>query len=76
MAYADGEKVMAKIEYLIKFLYLKVSSNHPATSLYPLPKSDFVRMSYEEAMSKHGSDKPDLRINGLVGSASRFKDLN
>ena len=76
MAYADGEKVMAEIEYLIKSLYLKVSSNHPEILENPLPESAFVRMSYEEAMSKHGSDKPDLRINGLVGSPLTVKDLN
>jgi aspartyl-tRNA synthetase len=76
MAYADGEKVMAEIEDLIKSLYLKVFSNHPKTLEYPLPKSAFIRMSYEEAMSKHGSDKPDLRINGLVGSPLTVKDLN
>ena len=76
MAYADGETVMAEIEYLINSLYLKVSSNHPEILETPLPESAFVRMSYEEAMSKHGSDKPDLRIGGLVGSPLTVKDLN
>jgi aspartyl-tRNA synthetase len=76
MAYADGNKVMKEIEYLIKSLYRRVSSNHPETLGKPLPNSAFVRMSYEEAMSTHGSDKPDLRINGLVGSPLTVKDVN
>ena len=55
MSFASGEDVMAVMEReLIAPLwrhFLSTDLNEP-----------FPRMTYYEAMSKHGSDKPDLRI--------------
>jgi aspartyl-tRNA synthetase len=71
MAWTDGEGVMRRVEKLIKSLYQKFAK--PGTPLAsPLPDIPFLRMSYDEAMSKHGSDKPDLRIKGLVGYVPCF----
>lgn len=64
MAWVDGEGVMQRIEKLIKSLYSKFSKSH--SSLPPLPDGPFYRMTYDTAMSYHGSDKPDLRVPGLV----------
>ncbi len=65
MAFANGELVMNRVEKLMKSIYAKFAQpGSPIAS--PLPDEPFVRVSYEEAMSLHGSDKPDLRIKGLV----------
>ena len=64
MAWTDGEGVMQRVEKFIKSLYKRFGK--PDTALLPLFDGPFYRMSYDEAMSQHGSDKPDLRIPGLV----------
>ncbi|RDL33570.1 Class II aaRS and biotin synthetase [Venustampulla echinocandica] len=64
MAWVDGEGVMQRVEKLIKSLYNKFTK--PRTALLPLPNTPFYRMTYDTAMSYHGSDKPDLRIPGLI----------
>ena len=76
MEYADGRAVMARVEILIKSIY-KYFSTKPAGFLKkPLPDYHFIRMPYEEAMSNHGSDKPDLRIEGLVGYPIMSEDYD
>ena len=55
MSFASGEDVMARVEQdLIAPLWQRF--------LQADLKRPFARMTYAEAMSKHGSDKPDLRI--------------
>jgi aspartyl-tRNA synthetase len=65
MAFANGENIMQVVESLVKSVYRKFAGLGTAFES-PLPDSPFIRMTYEETMSEHGSDKPDLRIKGLV----------
>jgi aspartyl-tRNA synthetase len=65
MAWATGEDVMQRVESLVKSVYTEFTASK-IPRLATLPDSPFQRMSYNDAMSRHGSDKPDLRIKGLV----------
>lgn len=71
MAFADGKTVRDTIEKLLLALYEDYSKpTHNAVQIPCLatsvsPKS-FPLMTYSVAMLKHGTDKPDLRIKGLV----------
>ena len=65
MAWANGEQVMQRVERFMRALWEEFTGSGTLQS--SLPDSPFVRMTYDEAMSKHGSDKPDLRIPGEVG---------
>ncbi|OJJ89265.1 aspartate--tRNA ligase MSD1 [Aspergillus glaucus CBS 516.65] len=54
MSFATGEDVMKVVEGVICRLWSTLMNE-------PAPSGPFRRLSYEEAMSKYGSDKPDTR---------------
>lgn len=56
MSFVDREDVMSVNEGLIVTLYEALKGRKP-------PEVPFPRMSFEEAMEKYGSDKPDLRFD-------------
>ncbi|RBP98399.1 aspartate--tRNA ligase [Bifidobacterium aemilianum] len=66
MAYVDQEDVMAMAEKVIAAIWK--TQGHEVR--LPLP-----RISWQEAMDKYGSDKPDLRFgNPIVELTDYFKD--
>lgn len=59
MAFASGEDVMRVVENVVRRLWRE------RLGIKNLPES-FARMTYQEAMSKYGSDKPDLRFGSHI----------
>ena len=59
MAFATSEDVMSTIELIIRRLW------RDCLAIHDIPDT-FRRMIYEEAMSKYGSDKPDLRFGSEI----------
>lgn len=55
MAFASGEDVMRTVEQLIQTLW--------ATCLGVSFDGAFPRLTYEQAMTRYGSDKPDMRFS-------------
>lgn len=55
MSFVNESDVMTIAENLVKQIYKETKGEEL--------KSEFPKMSYEEAMSKYGSDKPDLRFD-------------
>ncbi len=53
MAFVEQEDVLQTFEGMTKFLYKEMKG---------IELDDFQRISYDEAMMKYGSDKPDLRF--------------
>lgn len=83
MGFANGEDVMRIIQDLIsktwrKFediSHRKLMTVDSAGKLKEVEKGeDVYRMSYKEAMTKYGIDKPDLRAPGL--QITSLKDFN
>lgn len=70
MSFATGRMVMNAVERLIKKIHRFCDQKClNSVSVGSIPLDDaFFQMPYHHAMSKHGSDKPDLRISGLVSS--------
>lgn len=59
MSFADSEDVMTCIESLIKRVWAE-------TLGHDLPSGRFDVISYDTAMSKYGSDKPDTRLGAQI----------
>ncbi|MEQ9402881.1 MAG: aspartate--tRNA ligase [Cyclobacteriaceae bacterium] len=53
MAFVEQEDVLNTFEGMTKFLYKELKG---------VELEDFQRITYDEAMAKYGSDKPDLRF--------------
>ena len=53
MAFVEQEDVLRTFEGMTKFLYQKIKG---------VELSEFQRITYDDAMLKYGSDKPDLRF--------------
>ncbi|CCU74795.1 aspartyl-tRNA synthetase, partial [Blumeria hordei DH14] len=69
LAFAGGNKVMRLAEGLIKYIYHKFSDRVPAINIEKkgsCQQENFPVMTYDHAMSYHGTDKPDTRITGLI----------
>ena len=61
MAFVTREDILNTFEGLTRHLFMKTLN---------IDLGDFPRMSYDEAMKRYGSDKPDLRFD------MEFKELN
>ena len=69
MSFVDESDVMAVAENLVKKIYSEIKDEKLTT--------DFPRMSYQEAMSAYGSDKPDLRFDmNIINLTDLFKETN
>ncbi|KAE8382948.1 putative aspartyl-tRNA synthetase [Aspergillus bertholletiae] len=55
MSFATGDDVMRTVEGIIRRLWSTLMKD-------PAPSGPFQRMSYQDAMSRYGSDKPDTRF--------------
>lgn len=67
MSFIDREDILALMEQMIAHIFKEaIGADVPAS---------FVRLSYDEAMARFGSDKPDLRFGmELVDLSGIFKD--
>ena len=61
MSFCTRDDVLEIIEGLLKYLFKKIKKVNLA---------DFKRISYEEAINKYGSDKPDLRFDLLLNNVT------
>ncbi len=66
MSFAGQEDVFAVIEDVLPPVFEKFGTYKKAS------KAPFVRIGYNEAMEKYGSDKPDLRIDLTVQDVTEF----
>lgn len=67
-SFIDEEEIMSLTEYMMRGIFSQVLN-------VDLP-NPFPRMSYDEAISRFGSDKPDLRISmELVDIADLLQDI-
>ena len=70
MSFVNQEDVLKTFEGLVR---------HLLSSIKNINVDDFPRMTYDEAMSKYGCDKPDIRFGmelGGLNDVSKHKDFN
>ena len=70
MSFVNQEDVLKTFEGLVR---------HLLSSIKNINVDDFPRMTYDEAMSKYGCDKPDIRFGmelGDLNDVSKHKDFN
>ena len=70
MSFVNQEDVLKTFEGLVR---------HLLSSIKNISVDDFPRMTYDEAMSKYGCDKPDIRFGmelGDLNDVSKHKDFN
>jgi aspartyl-tRNA synthetase len=67
MSFIDREDILALMENMVAYIFKEgIDADVP---------TPFIRLSYEEAMSRYGSDKPDLRFGmELIDLSGIFKD--
>lgn len=67
MSFIDREDILPLMEQMIAHIFQEATGADIPTN--------FVRLSYEEAMARYGSDKPDLRFGmELIDLSGIFKD--
>lgn len=66
MSFAKGEQVMKLVEGLLMTLWYNLVRSEIGEGTQV--KSPFPRMTYQDAMSMYGSDKPDIRLGMEVRS--------
>ena len=70
MSFVNQEDILKTFEGLIR---------HLLSSIKNINVDDFPRMTYDEAMSKYGCDKPDIRFGmelGNLNEVSKHKEFN
>ena len=71
MSFVNQEDVLKTFEGLVR---------HLLSSIKNINIDKFPRMTYDQAMSKYGSDKPDIRFGMELGElnrcSSKHKDFN
>ncbi|CAO3610649.1 unnamed protein product [Cunninghamella echinulata] len=65
MSFVTIDQVQSIIEGLVSSVWSKVFNQ-------PLSKKDFPHMTYHEAMTKYGSDKPDLRFDMQIQDMTNY----
>jgi aspartyl-tRNA synthetase len=64
MSFVERDDILGTFEGLAKYLFKSV--------LGVEIKEDFPRLTYDEAMEKYGSDKPDMRFEMLIGELTEM----
>ncbi len=65
MAFATQDEVFHEMEEVLPAVFREFSD-------WKIPSGEFVRIPYREAMSKYGSDKPDLRNPLIIEDATEL----
>ena len=67
MSFIDREEIMSLMEQMVAYIFKEGIGTEIG--------APFVRLTYEEAMARYGSDKPDLRFGmELIDLSGIFKD--